>query len=139
MKITRIQNTVINNHGSTLLEVMIVSAILLGALVSNMSLSGQSANSMNVDNKFATATQLGSNIMEDLLIRDPADPTMAPGVHVQNYDINQIPVASGGEFQVTWTISSDTPLLTVMRIDLASQIISAPARAPATLTTFRKQ
>ena len=126
----------LNAAGFSLIEVL-VAVVLVGiAIVANLTISGQIAQNLGHDTNVAIASQLGSNVMEDLMIRNSSDPLLAPGTHSQDYDINQLQVPSGS-FTVTWQVALDTPIISVTQIVETVSMHSQPLSRSVTLTSYR--
>ncbi len=126
----------INNKGFSLIEVMITMVVVGVAIFANMNLSGQISQNLGRDANTAIATELSANFMEELMIRNSSDPVLSPGQHSQDYDRDQMKVTSG-LFTVSWLVTLDTPMVSVMRIDVSVSIHAENGLRPITVTSFR--
>lgn len=126
----------LNAQGFSLIEVLVAVALVGVAIVANLTISGQIAKNLGYDTNIAIATQLSSNVMEDLMIRNSSDPLLAAGTHSQDFDLNQIQVVNGS-FTVSWVVSLDTPMMSVMQIVETVSIHSQAAARSVVLTSFR--
>ncbi len=127
----------LNNKGFSLIEVMVTVVVVGVAILANMSLSSQISQNLGRDQNIAIATELSANFMEDLMIRNSSDAMLTPGTHTQDFDRDQMPVNSGGLFTVTWVITLDTPMVSVMQIDATVDIHAQNGLRPVKITSFR--
>lgn len=108
-----------NQLGFTFIEVLMAAAILMVGTLVAMSMGDFTSQNLAFDQDRVTATQLGGNILEDLLNRYPTDPLLTAGAHSQQFDSLENPVGAGGFYTVNWTITANSPTPNILTIQLS--------------------
>ncbi|MDP2340668.1 MAG: prepilin-type N-terminal cleavage/methylation domain-containing protein [Deltaproteobacteria bacterium] len=91
----------------SLIEVMVSGTLLVVGLAAAFSAYGTIAGQLNHAGRRSTAGALAEGMLEELVLRFPADPALTLGTHVDDprfYDQGGKRVAAG-DFKVTWRVA----------------------------------
>ncbi len=123
--------------GFTLIEVL--AAIVLLGLAAAFSTSAVDLMSTNysTSRRLVQAHNIAVAQMETLLSAYNSDVNLSNGAHAQQYDIDGNPVAAGGAYNATWNVQSDTPVTSIMSIQLSVRWTESGAQHTVHLITFR--
>lgn len=107
-----------NNRGLTLIEVVIAVGLIglaIGVASQTSKVIGQTYNNSA---RMVKAHDIAVQLMEQLLAVFSSDTKLTSGAHTQAYDPNGNMINTAGYYTATWTVSVDTPITKVMKIDL---------------------
>jgi Tfp pilus assembly protein PilV len=126
--------------GFSLVEVLVAMAMMTGAILLSMHSADIISSGQSRTYNLAKAQNIGAVVMEQLLSVYSNDAKLTAGAHSQQYDRNGNPatVAAPAIFTANWTVSVDTPIGKIMRIQL--QVTWNENGHPHTVTyqTFRQ-
>lgn len=145
-----------NQKGFTLLELLVAVSLLAIGLLATASMEGVAVNSNGIANRVSSGALIGQEVMEDLLAL-PRNHAMVKTAQVNTqWDLNpadpastDIRVPSSGLYRATVTVSPNTPVTNVSRIDVTitrvdeiagaqADISSKGERRVVTLTAFKR-
>jgi prepilin-type N-terminal cleavage/methylation domain-containing protein len=127
-----------SQSGFTIIEVLVSSGIFAIALFFILSISSNNLNSLAYDETRVIATQVASNVMEDLLLRSSSDPVLT-GVQPQSESFNASgqQITTGGIYTATWTVTPGTPIANIIQIQLVVTWAVAGVAKKISLLSFR--
>lgn len=120
----------------SLLEAMMLGAILLIALEGNMAVVSASSGFYGHQHHLAQATHVGQALLEDLMLAYDSDPDLAPGAHVAEFDANARRLA-GGTYTANWSVTQDAPFPKIRTIAVTLTWLEKGVSRSAQFTTYR--
>lgn len=124
----------LGQSGFSLVELLVAITILAIGLFALAEMQTVAMKSGTIAQKITVATSLAQEAMEDIMSRDPADPSLNTSAANISY-ANNVSIAGAGTFNVTYTVTIATPATGTTQIVVT---VAGSGIQPVTITGYKK-